>query len=210
MSESVGSQWANILHLFRLNMTEATEEMVASLLRQKGFIVATDVKIHCQGETTYGGQKKDIPVDIVAIDPMSRQLIIGEVKSWWGSLGLTPKHIVGHWPENPSKFVNSFKILNDKDGLRSKFERLVRDQYGDYNYKFVLYAGRVSDEDRIRTNIENITMFDKPVELVTIRDLLKDFIETLRDDSSRDSTYNNEIAIATLLALNEYRMLSEE
>tara|TARA_B100002052_G_scaffold7429_1_gene6383 strand:- start:64 stop:639 length:576 start_codon:yes stop_codon:yes gene_type:complete len=191
-------------------VTEATEELVASLLRQKGFVVATDVKIRCQGETTYGGQKKDIPVDIVAIDPMKRQLIIGEVKSWWGSIGLTPNHIVGHWPEKPSQFVKSFKILNDKDGLRGKFERLVRNQYGDYEYKFVLYAGRVKKEDQIRTNIERITMFGRPVELITIRELLEEFISTLSDDSSRDSTYNNEIAIATLQALNEYQMLRED
>ena len=102
---------------------EATEELVASLLRQQGYVVATDVKISSQGQRTYGGQKKDIPVDIVAIKPDTKEIIIGEVKSWWGSTGLTPKHIVGHWPENPSKFVKSFKILNNKDGLRSKFEK---------------------------------------------------------------------------------------
>ena len=78
---------------------EATEELVASLLRQQGYVVATDVKISSQGQRTYGGQKKDIPVDIVAIKPDTKEIIIGEVKSWWGSTGLTPKHIVGHWPE---------------------------------------------------------------------------------------------------------------
>ena len=185
---------------------EATEELVASLLRQQGYVVATDVKISSQGQRTYGGQKKDIPVDVVAIKPDTREIIIGEVKSWWGSTGLTPKHIVGHWPENPSKFVNSFKILNNKDGLRSKFEKLVMDQYGDYEFKFILYAGRATGEEEIQEKLSQISLFGKPVELVMIRELLQNFIDTMQDANNSVSTYNNEIAIVTLQALNEYNM----
>ena len=186
---------------------EATEEMVASLLRQAGFVVATDVKISSRGEKTYGGQIKDFPVDIIAINPKKQELIVGEVKSWWGSTGLTPHHIVGTWPENPSQYVKSFKILNNKDNLREKFERLVKEQFGDYDYKFVLYAGRAKNESLIRDNLSKIKMFDKPVELVIIRELLTDFINSIEGTKNKISTYNNEIAIATLQALNEYKML---
>ena len=39
-----------------------------------------------------------------------------------------------------------------------------------------------------------------------IRELLQNFIDTMQDANNSVSTYNNEIAIATLQALNEYNM----
>ena len=103
--------------------------------------------------------------------------------------------------------MKSFKILNNKDNLREKFERLVKEQFGDYDYKFVLYAGRAKNESLIRENLSKIKMFGKPVELVIIRELLADFINSIQGTKNKISTYNNEITIATLQALNEYKML---
>ena len=85
----------------------------------------------------------------------------------------------------------------------------MQEQYGDYDFKFVLYAGRVRGGEEIRENLSRINLFGRPVELVIIRELLQEFINSLRDSSTRKSTYNNEIAISTLLALDEYDMFSD-
>ncbi|MBT7938077.1 MAG: hypothetical protein HN696_02825 [Euryarchaeota archaeon] len=85
----------------------------------------------------------------------------------------------------------------------------MTDQYGDYEFKFVLYAGRATREEEIQENLSKIKLFGKPVELVMIRELLQDFIDSMKDTSTNVSTYNNEIAIATLQALNEYNMFKD-
>ena len=61
-------------------------------------------------------------------------------------------------------------------------------------------------EEEIQENLSQISLFGKPVELVMIRELLQNFIDTMQDANNSVSTYNNEIAIATLQALNEYNM----
>ena len=48
-------------------MVEATQSLVAALLENQGYFVATDYKVRANGVKTYAGQSHDIDVDVAGL-----------------------------------------------------------------------------------------------------------------------------------------------
>lgn len=186
---------------------EATQALVAALLRADGYFVETDFKVKAQGMKTYGSQSHDIDLDLIAFEPKGKKVIVGDVKSYWGSVGLRPAHVVSKWTERrgPHRVL---KIVNNKDGIQRKFERLLRRQIGaSYKIEYVVFAGRIRNEKEVRRRLKAKKIFGRPIRLVVIRELLEDYTRRLDSRKRKMSSYINDSAVAALLAMDEYGMI---
>jgi hypothetical protein len=184
---------------------EATEALVTALLRQQGYLVNPQVKIPCNGEITFGNQCHDIDVDIVAIK--GADAILGETKSFWGSVGITPEGILGEWPDKPTPIQRAFKIINNKNNIRPTFEKLVRSHLGERDYQVVVFAGKIREAAKVRRRLEKVELFGRPVRLVVIQDLLVEYIAKLRDPKQKTTSYVNDPCLAAIQALHVYEMI---
>lgn len=186
---------------------EATESLVAALLETQGYFVSTDCKIRALGEKTFGNQSHDIDVDIIAVNYKQKEILIGEVKSFWGSTGCTPDMVLGSWTKKRGPH-SGLKIVNNKDEIQPKFEKLVYRQFGsDFEFHYVVFAGKVRNEEEIRQRLNRIILFGNPIQLKVIRKMLQEFIAKVRDKATKTTSYVNHPAVATILALEEYKML---
>ncbi len=184
---------------------EATESLVSALLQSQGYFVTEDYKVRANGLRTFGGQLHDIDIDILAVDSHTNHVVVGEVKSYWGSTGLDPDFIVPEWT-NEKGHHRLMKIVNNKDGIQKKLWTMLKAQIGEqYDFEYVVYVGRIRREVEVKRRLGAKQIFGKPVRLVVIRDLLKDFLESRRTDQTQ--SYVNHPAIATILALEEYGMI---
>jgi hypothetical protein len=189
---------------------EATESLVLALLQAQGYFVTADYKVKAHGQETFGGQSHDIDLDIVAFDSHTNHVTIGEVKSYWGSKGLEPAHIVPMWTEEKGPH-RALKIVNDKDGIQEKLWQMVKEQIGEaYDFEYALFVGRINNQEEVKRRLETKHIFGKPVRLVVIRELLSRFIEMVRQKSGPTLSYVNHPTIATILALEEYKMIRSD
>ena len=185
---------------------EATESLVAALLEARGYIVTTDYKVRAGDLKTFGGQSHDIDLDIVAFDSRSRDVLVGEVKSWWGSRGFVPDHIAPSWNKQRGPH-RTLKVLNDKDGIQQTLWKMLKRQIGDYNFRYTLFVGRIHDRSEVEKRLKRKRIFGNPVDLSIIEDLLRAFIQDLRGPGKKSRSYVNHPAVAAILALEEYEML---
>jgi hypothetical protein len=186
---------------------EATQSLVAALLEAQGYFVAADYKVKANDISTFGGQSHDIDLDIVALDTSGDSVLVGEVKSYWGSTGVRPEQFVSEWTDRKGPH-SVFKIVNNKDRIQPKLWQMLKRQLGrEHEFQYVVFAGRIRNEVEVRKRLGQKRIFGKPVELTVIRDLLEKFIGGLRTQEKRSFSYVNHPAVAAILALQEYGLL---
>ena len=188
-------------------MVEATQSLVAALLENQGYFVATDYKVKANDVKTYAGQSHDIDIDVIAIDTHNKKVLVAEVKSYWGSTGVRPEHVVDIWTDKKGAH-KVLKILNNKDGIQEKLHGLLKRQIGEeFEFEYVLVAGRIRNKDEVEKKLAAKTVFGTRPRLIVIESLLKEFIESYRLREKRGFSYVNHPGIAAILALEEYNML---
>ena len=101
--------------------------------------------------------------------------------------------------------------MNDKDGIQERLWNMLREQIGEnYDFEYVLFVGLIRNAEQVRRRLHEKKIFGKPVRLIVIRELLSKFIEMVRQKSGPTLSYVNRPAIATLLALEEYKMIRSD
>lgn len=177
---------------------EANESLVRVFLESNDYLVTVNKKIRMKQrvKTKNGIQTHHTPyeLDIVAINPKSKIIIIGEVKGWRSGLSKGDFKDIKK-PTNDVERANqkSLKIVNDKKYIR-KLKKKVEEIYGFKNFKIVLFVDHINKKDR-----DLILTFarKKKFEIRTFGDIL-DYL----DDNTFKFSYANE-PITQLLRIQE-------
>ena len=186
---------------------EATESLVAALLQAKGHIVSTGYKLWPGTRKTYGGQSIAIDIDVLAVDTTSQCVLVGEVKSYWNSPGISPESIVENWTDEGSHHKR-LKLINNKDGVQAVAWELLKEQVGaEYSFHSVLFAGKIRNRAEVQQRLEHKRIFGNSARLVVIGDMLAEFLVSYRGRKRR--SYIDDPAIATIVAMEHSGMLRD-
>ena len=125
---------------------EAFEHLVKVMLESQGYVVTTNVKFPVRRKTKNGQyQTHGYEVDIVGAKHNS--LILGSVKSFLGSVGVSRKGFQDIGPEDSRDFSH-YKLFNDELLCNEVFKKA----YERYGYpveqiRLVLYVGKFKNSE---------------------------------------------------------------
>ena len=187
---------------------EATESLVAALLQARGYIVSTGYKLWPGTRKTFGGQSISIDIDVHAVDTARQRVIVGEVKSYWSSQGISPESIVEEWTAE-GRHHTRLKLINNKDGVQTVVWDMLKEQVGArYKFHSVLFAGKIQNRDEVKSRLEQKQIFDNKARLVVIGDMIGEFLISYRERKRR--SYIDDPAIATIVAMEHSGMLRDD
>lgn len=116
-------------------------------LDARGYLVTSNTKYRIPRtiKTKTGSQLQRTPyeADIIAINPLKKDRIWGEVKGW--ESGVQKRHFRELWKEH-DQWQSNTKIFND-DELRQKLENAIGERYG-RGFRLVLYCDHIKPTDR--------------------------------------------------------------
>lgn len=179
---------------------EAFEHVVKVYLEDRGYVVTSGVKFPVARQTrrqTKEVQTHGYEVDLVAARYDS--LLLGSVKSFFGSAGVSRQGFRGIADESRSTHFPRYTMFNDaavRDGIINGASK--RYGYPVERITMALFVGKFCrpDEQVIRKHLCRMVMGGGPVEVVGLMDLIK----TLQEVANR-KTYINDAVVMTLKVL---------
>lgn len=184
---------------------EAFESFVAVALEADGFVVSSGVKFPVTLQTGKAArdefQTHGFEVDLVAA--RADRLILGTVKSFFGSRGVAAEHVLGE--SSSSIAVKRYAVLNNPT-VRSAVVRQAAKRYG-YSTKQVdlrLYVGRFAGrasghhESRIRAWAKTQRVGSGTIGVVDLNEVVDKVV-----DVARSTQYINDPVLVALKVLAE-------
>ena len=184
---------------------EAFESFVAVALEADGFVVSSGVKFPVTLQTGKTArdefQTHGFEVDLVAA--RANRLILGTVKSFFGSRGVAAEHVLGESPRSAA--VKRYAVLNNP-AVRSAVVRQAAKRYG-YSTKQVdlrLYVGRFAGrasghhEARIRPWAKTQRVGSGTIGVVDLNEVVDKVVEV-----ARSTQYINDPVLVALKVLAE-------
>jgi hypothetical protein len=199
-------------------MEEATEYLIKLYLERKGYLVSTskiyyytqEIKIK-NGKTQ--PQKTPIQLDIVAINPITNDRIIGEVKSWFGSTGVNKNSFKSIYGSKWNPKQDRFKLINSEEVQKSAFEEVEKEfGRGNNGFRLALFIGHYykPNESEVKDYLSKLkingnSIFLPPFEEI-VDFLLKEILEPSKE-KRKITSYENDIAIQTLKILHHFNKI---
>lgn len=193
---------------------EGFEHVVRLYLERQGFVVATNVKFKISKKT----QKKEhdetqshgYEVDVVAA--RADQLLLGEVKSFFGSTGVqrssfvglasTPTNATEKWLARQKAEFARYRLLNDAEH-RAKVIEAACEKYGyaDAQVKVALFVGhfKPGDEADITSHLQSISVGSGTIEVHGPKQIAGVILKNVL----ADKTYADDPVVSTLRLLQE-------
>ena len=190
---------------------EAFEHVVKAYMESQGYIVSTNVKFPVKlrtRKTAYPEfQTHGYEIDIVA----TREgfLILGSVKSFLGSYGVSCKGFRGLSKGSSDREYNQYRIFNDRE-VREGVIQKARERYGYYPRKSIqvkLFVGKFKSKKEQWEIEEHLAfMKDRGVsfEVVGLDKIVQGLVE-----KAQESTYINDPVIMTVNALDAAGLLTK-
>lgn len=188
---------------------EGFENVVRLYMERRGFVVATNVKFKLAKKTKK--QERDevqthgYEVDIVAA--RANQLLLGEVKSFFGSAGVQRKSFAGLASKTNSDELARYRLFNDADHR----EQLIAEACKRYGYELsqvrvALFVGHFKrgDEDDITRHLKSLSTKGGPIEVYGPKAIAADLMTSVL----ADGTYADDPVVSTLRLLEEVGVLS--
>ena len=183
-------------------MEEAVEYLVKIYLEKRGYLVITNRKYSYPNRIKLRSgkfqiQNSPIEIDIIAINPTTKDKIIGEVKGWFGSTGAY-KDLFKKLGKGYDEKIDRFKVINRKSVQKAVFKHVERD-YG-RGFRYVLFIGNVYKPHRqeVIRFIDKLRINNKKVELIQFDQIM----DLLIKEVNSDRFYENNIALQTIKILN--------
>jgi hypothetical protein len=182
---------------------EAFEQVVKVFLEDKNYIVTTNVKFPIRRKTRKAiheeYQTHGYEVDIVAARHNS--LILGSVKSFFGSLGVNRQGFKGIADTDKQTHLQNYAMFNEREireGILLEAEK--RYGYPQRQIQFYLFAGKFKEGDEIvvTNHLGMIEIGAGPVRVVNLKSIVEGLLK-----SAQSKTYYNDSVLTTLKALKE-------
>lgn len=183
---------------------EAFEHIVKVYLESQGYIATTNVKFPVRIRTkkvdreeyqTHGHE-----VDIVAAK--SDSLILGSVKSFFGSKGVSRKAFRVSTDEADGSYLVGYDMFNKPEISKAIIEGAEqRYGYRKSQIHFCLFVGKFKskdDEEIITKELSNLKIGDNPVKVYNVRDVSKGLLK-----AAESKTYIDDPVLTTLKALRQ-------
>ncbi len=183
---------------------EGFEHVVRLYLERSGFVVATNVKFKLAKKTRKKAREETqvhgYEVDVVAA--RADRLVLGEVKSFFGSKGVQRKSFAGLTNKPNERELARYRLINDADHRTE----LIGEACKRYGYRaaqvgVALFVGHFKrgHEDAIVAHVQSIRTAGGAIEVHAPRDIAKG----LRDGVLGDGTYADDPVVSTLRLLKE-------
>lgn len=188
---------------------EAFEHVVKVYLEAQGYIVTSGVKfpVRCRIEKKSGRtehQTHGYEVDIVAV--RSRSLLLGSVKSFFGSAGVRRQGFQGLADESKRTHYPRYRMFNDR-AIRKGILAGAHARYGfpPKQIQMALFVGKFHgpDEAAIRKHLAGISTAGGPVQVIGLTEIASKLLEL-----ANRKTYINDPVIVTLKVLRAAGALS--
>ena len=162
---------------------EAFEHVVKVYLETEGYIVTSGIKFPVEVELRQRDgkiqrQRHGFEVDLVAAK--SRSLLLGSVKSFFGSTGVQRSGFTGLTAEDKPALLGRYRMFNDAHVRRGIIEG-AKERYG-YSSKEIelaLFVGKFKkgDEEPIREHLSKIKAGGGPVRVVALDEMVDRLLE---------------------------------
>ncbi len=188
-------------------MEEATEHLVKLYLEAKGYLVTSNkkVKIPQTIQTKRGLQEQltAFEVDIVGIHPRTGDRVVADVKSYFGSQGLGPRHFI-ELIGQPSRDQKRMRMYNDEEFAKQLFANL-EEEYG-AGFRIELYIGKIKkgDEQKVLDYLGTHRVAGREVKVVRFEQVMRDLLAYVR---RQGTTYFNDQVIQTVKVLDAVGLL---
>lgn len=179
---------------------ESFEQVCKVVLESEGYVVTGNVKFFVRRQTrkaTYNEfQTHGYEIDLVGAK--CERLILGEVKSYLGSQGVSRQSFRGLADESRSTSFERYKVFNDPNLRTAVAERACKRYcYQPDQVEWRLYVGKFAagHEADVRGHLETL---DPPVVVVGLQEIADALVE-----SATRPTYVDDPVIMTVKALKE-------
>ena len=193
---------------------EGFEHVVRLYLERLGFVVATNVKFKLAKKTAKVGRDETQThgYEIDAIAARADRLLLGEVKSFFGSTGvqrssfagLAPQPALpsGEWLARQAREFAKYRLLNDSEHR----EKVIGEACSKYGYRpaqvtVALFVGhfKPGDEEAITNHLRALRTEGGCIEVHGPKDIAAKLLK----DIMGDKTYANDPVVSTLRLLQE-------
>lgn len=195
-------------------MEEATEYLIKLYLERNGYLVSTNKTYYYPKKTILKNgktitQETPIQLDIVAINPITDDRIIGEVKSWFGSTGVTKNHFKDLAGNKWNLKEDRFKLINSDAVQKSAFEGVEKEfGHGKNGFKLALYIGHYGrpHEDEVKQYLSTLEINGNKIRLEPFEEIINFLINDILNPKNKknEKRYENDIAIQTLKILKKF------
>jgi hypothetical protein len=177
---------------------ESFEHLCKVALEAERFVVTGNIKFFVRRKTRKAAyvehQAHGYEIDLVGA--RGNQIVLAEVKSHFGSRGVSRQDFRALADESKTTHFERFKLLNEPE-LRREVSILACERFG-YNYgqlKWRLYVGKFANghENAIRALLSKM---DPPVEVISLREIVDVLVEL-----SEKKTYVDDPVVMTVKAL---------
>ena len=189
------------------SLMEAFEHVVKVFLETQGYAVTSNVKFPVRKKVRKAAREEfqthGYEVDIVAA--RSDCLLLGSVKSFLGSKGLSRQAFDGIADSQRKTHLDQCKLFNDpvvKDGVLK--EAAKRYGYPMKAISMAMFVGKFAgnDEDYIRRHLGKMRVGGKPVRVYGLAEIIIGVVK-----ASEAKTYVDDPVIVTVKCLNSLNLL---
>lgn len=179
---------------------ESFEHLCKVSLEGEGFIVTGNQKFFVRRQTRRSSydeyQTHGYEIDLVGA--RGDKLILAEVKSFFGSVGVSRQGFRGLADMTKRHHLERYKVIND-DVLRKDIAHLAARQFG-YRYDQIewrLYVGKFARKQEAEIQ-KHLSMLCPPVRVIALPDIVSKIIAL-----AGNKTYINDPVVMTVKALSE-------
>jgi hypothetical protein len=188
---------------------EAFEEVVKVFLEQQNYVVTGNVKFPVRKRTKKKSheewQTHGYEIDLVAA--RSNSLILGTVKSFFGSKGVNKQHFQNTADSTKENAFKSLAILNDVEVQKQVIvEATKRYGYKQEQIQICFFVGKFKkgDESSIKSCLNQLKIGCGPVKVYELKEIMAGVLK-----ASESKTYFNNPVIVTLKCLREAEILPD-
>ena len=186
---------------------EAFEHVVKVFLETQGFAVTSNVKFPVRKRVKKAAREEfqthGYEVDLVAA--RRDQLLLGSVKSFLGSKGLSRQAFVGIADTTRKTHFDLCKLFNDTEVRNGVIaEASSRYGYSNGSIRMALFVGKFAgtDEPIIRKHLVSLKVDGKPVEIFSLREIILGVVK-----AAQAKTYVDDPVIVTVKCLHALGLL---
>lgn len=188
---------------------EAFEHVVKVYLEHQGYVVTNNVKFYVRRQTGRRAypefQTHGYDIDIVAA--REDELLLGSVKSYFGSQGVTRGFFKGLSQGGERKIYARATIFNEADvrkGVLQEAKRIYG--YPLSKIRLALYVGKFAGgthEEDIRGHLQKMRVGGKPVQVIGIQEIGESLTQI-----AESKTYHDDPVVMTVKVLRASGKLS--
>lgn len=186
---------------------ESFEHLCKVALEAEGFAVTSNAKFPVRRQTkrTAYEEYQTHGYEIDLVGARGGQLILAEVKSFFGSAGVSRQGFVGLADERKRMHLDRYKLINSPD-LRGEVLKLACERFG-YLSKEVswrMYVGKFASgqEGEIRNHLQSLK---PPVEIVSLNQI----VDTLILQAKRKTYFDDPVLMTVKAIMAANRLLGE-